>query len=94
VNSSLEDAARPRSALERINPDADNRLWWRISADTPNRPIVRTGREVLGGQPGAHVRVVAADRRASVDLRGPPQLQRAGRKRRPRRPRLRGPGLT
>jgi hypothetical protein len=55
VNSSLEDAARPRSALERINPDADNRLWWRISADTPNRPIGLAGSQRVIARAAEHV---------------------------------------
>lgn len=95
--SGLEHTARQRPAVERIVWDTDARLWrWRISADTPNGPIIRTGSALTRWE--AHQGLtIEWSRLTTARAWGyaiTPQLQLSGHKGGPRRPKLRGPGLA
>ena len=97
MRDSLEDAARRRPAVERIVWDTDARVWrWRISAETPNGPIVRTG-TALTRREAHQALTVEWSRLTTARAWGyavTPQLRLAGRKGGPPRPQLRGPGLA
>jgi hypothetical protein len=95
--SRLERIARQRPALERIAWDTEAQVWrWRISAHTPNGPVVRTGsgltrREANQGLTVEWSRLTTA---RAWGYAVTPQLRLSGRKGGPRRPKLRGPGLV
>jgi hypothetical protein len=97
MKSSVEHAARQWPALERITWDASTRVWrWSIAAATPNGPVVRTGsaetyREARM-QLDSEVSRLTAPRAWGTPAT--PVLPLAGRKRRPPRPKFRGPGLA
>jgi hypothetical protein len=95
--SRLEHTARQRPALERILWDTDARVWrWRISTDTPDSPVIRTGSGSTRWE--AHQGLtVEWSRLTTARAWGyavTPQLRVSGRKGGPRRPKLRGPGLA
>jgi hypothetical protein len=97
MKSGIEYTARQRPAVERIVWDTDARVRrWRISADTPNGPIVRTGSALTRRE--AHQGLTCEwSRLATARAWGyavAPQLPLSGRKGGPRRPKLGGPGLA
>jgi hypothetical protein len=97
MSSSLADKARQRPAVERITWDPASRVWrWWISAETPSGQIVRTG-TALTRREAHQALTVEWSRLTRARALGDavaPQLRLAGRKGRPPRPQLRGPGLA
>jgi hypothetical protein len=97
MRTSLEHTARQRPAVERIVWDTDARVWrWRISSDTPNGPIVRTGTAATRWEAHRDLRCEWSrlTRARALGDAVAPQLRLSGHKGGPPRPRLRGPGVA